>query len=355
MSQVSPPVRILLACAVAFLAAYMLFLRPKPEEAVPPAEPVPTAAPPQADAGGAKAETSAGKLVEKANEAQAAEDARAEELAGGTGDSAAAPGATAAAPQPQLTKTGAPAAAPALDLEALERVPARTRAALRDRKIVVLAVLANRDRQGADDRGVRRELADVDRRGGRVHVQAVPVRRLPRYAPITRGAEINQTPTVMVVDFALRATTLTGWSDAETIDQYVVDAMRNSGALFTSSYLRTVDKLCVARFPSLASAAEPASGREYSAMFASFSTQFGSMRTRIAAATPPKRLQGFDRRVRADIGALAAVSADWHAALGSKPTLSRAVSAQGRYGKRLVALGERLDRRMAAQDVLSCS
>ena len=29
MSQISPPIRILLVCAVAFMAAYMLFLRPK--------------------------------------------------------------------------------------------------------------------------------------------------------------------------------------------------------------------------------------------------------------------------------------------------------------------------------------
>src|SRR3712207_9151757 len=37
MSQISPPIRILLVCAVAFLAAWMLFLRPKDDAGVPAA------------------------------------------------------------------------------------------------------------------------------------------------------------------------------------------------------------------------------------------------------------------------------------------------------------------------------
>ena len=40
MSQISPPIRILVVLAVAVTGVYMLFLRPKTEE-VPPAEPAP--------------------------------------------------------------------------------------------------------------------------------------------------------------------------------------------------------------------------------------------------------------------------------------------------------------------------
>ena len=44
MSQISPPIRILLVCAVAFMAAWMLFLRPSTETGDPAAEaPVPAA------------------------------------------------------------------------------------------------------------------------------------------------------------------------------------------------------------------------------------------------------------------------------------------------------------------------
>ena len=80
MSQISPPIRILLVCAVAFMAAWMLFLRPKTESGAPAASTPTTAAQP-VDAGGEKATSLAGKAVEKANEATAAQDARAEELA----------------------------------------------------------------------------------------------------------------------------------------------------------------------------------------------------------------------------------------------------------------------------------
>ena len=86
MSQISPPIRILLVCAVAFMAAWMLFLRPKTDSGVPAAStPATTATTPPVEAGGDQATSLAGKAVEKANEATAAQDARAEELAGGAG------------------------------------------------------------------------------------------------------------------------------------------------------------------------------------------------------------------------------------------------------------------------------
>ena len=44
MSQISPPIRILLVCAVAFMAAWMLFLRPKTDAGAPAASTPRTAA-----------------------------------------------------------------------------------------------------------------------------------------------------------------------------------------------------------------------------------------------------------------------------------------------------------------------
>src|SRR5215210_9468225 len=94
MSQISPPIRILLVCAVAFMAAWMLFLRPK-DDAGTPAAATPTAPSTRpVDAGGEQSSSLAGKAVEKANEATAAQDARAEQLAGGAGETAATPAAT---------------------------------------------------------------------------------------------------------------------------------------------------------------------------------------------------------------------------------------------------------------------
>ena len=92
MSQISPPIRILLVCAVAFMAAWMLFLRPKDDAGTPAAATPSPAANRPVEAGGEKADNPiAGKAVEKANEATAAQDARAEELAGGVGETTATP------------------------------------------------------------------------------------------------------------------------------------------------------------------------------------------------------------------------------------------------------------------------
>src|SRR5215207_2107787 len=197
MSQISPPIRILLVCAVAFMAAWMLFLRPK-DDAGTPAAATPTAPSSRpVDAAGAKADSLAGKAVEKANEATAAQDARAEELAGGTGETAATPSATAAAPA-ATTATGAPTRVTMPSKEELASVPAPVRRAIVGRKIIVLGVLS---KGGIDDRSVRKRLKLVDKLHGRVFVKALPVERISRYEAITRGADVSQTPSVVIVDF----------------------------------------------------------------------------------------------------------------------------------------------------------
>ena len=56
--------------------------------------------------------------------------------------------------------------------------------------------------------------------------------------------DVQQSPTVVVADPNLEAETLVGYVDAATINQAVVDALRHSGGMFTSSYLRAVDKVC---------------------------------------------------------------------------------------------------------------
>ena len=63
MSQISPPIRILLVLTVAVLGVYMLFLRPKPVE-----DPPPTPAAPNLETD-APAVSEPGKLAEKAQEA----------------------------------------------------------------------------------------------------------------------------------------------------------------------------------------------------------------------------------------------------------------------------------------------
>jgi hypothetical protein len=224
MSQISPPIRILLVCAVAFLAAWMLFLRPKdgagtPVTATPSA---PSTRP--VESGGAKADSLAGKAVENANDATAAQDARAEELAGGAGETAAPPTATAVTPADappvgarprELTKKVADAGG----------LPLRVLRGLADRRVVVLLFWKPK---AAEDKAVRQALTGIDRHKGKVLAHATHVKRIAAYGQITRGADVEQSPTVVVVDRNRKVETLVGFVDRTSIDQAVTDALRNS-------------------------------------------------------------------------------------------------------------------------------
>ena len=227
MSQISPPIRILLVCAVAFMAAWMLFLRPK-DDAGTPAAATPTAPSTRpVEAGGAPAESLAGKAVEQANNATAAQDARAEELAGGAGETAAGTpttGATAVTPVEDPATGTKPGKLTAKAAEA-GGLPVRVLRALGDRKVVVLLFWSPK---AADDKVVRKALSGIDRHKGKVLAHATNVKRIASYGQITRGAEVEQSPTVVVVDRNRKVETLVGYVDRVTIDQAVTDALRNS-------------------------------------------------------------------------------------------------------------------------------
>jgi hypothetical protein len=225
MSQISPPIRILLVCAVAFLAAWMLFLRPKPEAIEPvAAAPTPAATPRPVEAGGAKSDSLAGKAVEKANEATAAQDAQAEQLSGGAGDDAAvtpvpAPGTATATEPPAAGKPGK------LSAKTADGLPLRVLRAIADRKVVVLLFW---NPKAADDQDVRKALSGIDRHHRKVLAHATNIKRIAAYQPITRGADVKQSPTIVVVDRDRKVETLVGYVDRATIDQAVDDALRNS-------------------------------------------------------------------------------------------------------------------------------
>ena len=89
----------------------------------------------------------------------------------------------------------------------------------------MLVLLFYNDRS-ADDKAVRRALSHVDRHGGKVFVDAHWIKNVGPYEPITRGAELEQSPTTVVVDRTLKAESLVGYVDEQTIEQSVVDALR---------------------------------------------------------------------------------------------------------------------------------
>ena len=169
MSQISPPIRILLVCAVAFLAAWMVFLKPGPETVEPAAAPAPAAT--------------------------------------ATTTAATSSAATASADFAAARKAGMP--------ESLVR-------ALSQHKTVAVLFW---NKKAADDRAVRAELRSV-KTGKDVVVHVAPVTDVARYQAIAGGVEVQQSPTLVVVDRNLEADALVGYSDAAAIAQAFDDARR---------------------------------------------------------------------------------------------------------------------------------
>src|SRR3954466_9247856 len=82
MSQISPPIRILLVAVVGLCAAYMLFLRPKAEDTAPAAAPAAATTPVPAKDPGAQTHSKPGAIVQKAVGDTQAASARSKVAAG---------------------------------------------------------------------------------------------------------------------------------------------------------------------------------------------------------------------------------------------------------------------------------
>jgi|KBSSwiStaDraftv2_1062776.scaffolds.fasta_scaffold205983_2 hypothetical protein len=217
MSQISPPIRIVLICAVAFMAAWMTVLKPKPVTAEPDGSTATTTT--QAPT----AQSAAGQFAQRAEAAKATAESAAAKAAGE--DTAAAATGTSAATKAGTTAVATGGATAAAKPAKPAGLPTRVRTALADDKVVVLLFWTPR---AADDRAVHAELAKVDRHAGKVVVQAAPVARIARFQRITRGADVAQSPTVVVVGRDRKAETLVGYVDHVSVDQLVTDALRNS-------------------------------------------------------------------------------------------------------------------------------
>ncbi len=334
MSQISPPIRIVLVAAIALMAAYMLFMRPKDEVVPPPPAPAPnvdTSAP---------AVSSPGKAAEAAQGAVDATNQHLQEVGGEAGTATGSAGGATA-------QGGAQAAV----REDLEGVPAPVAKAIGKQQVLVLLFW---NEKSADDRAVRQELRKVDDWDGRVYKQAAPIRSISRYGRITRGADVEQSPTVVVVDPELRAESLVGFVDAATIEQAVVDAMRNSTGLYKHVYMREINQVC-ARFAN-AVFAEPdnVSRSEYAAQLTRSKRRWTQFAADFKAIKAPKRYRALRRATVRDNAALTAIYTQWAAYLGPRPTATRVISGAARFGPRERQIVQRYDKRMDDANALSC-
>jgi len=348
MSQISPPVRIALVAVVALLAAWMLFLRPKTEE-IPPPAPAATA---PAKQPGNTAQSAAGKAVQAAANAKATAESAAKARAGET-PATSAPATTASKPATTAAKPPATAAADKLGVDpaALASLPRGVRKALQARRIVVLGFF---NRAALDDRLTKKQLAKVHRFHGRVYVHAASLKAVQRYQVITRGVDVSQTPSVVVIDRKLKAQLLTGFVDHVRIEQAVVDAMRRSDmAVVKTPYLRKVNALCGTYVSGFYAALEPGVDGSTRSSLAENTRLVDRFAARFGALKAPKGYQSFKARWLAD---LKLTSTADHAVLAAAKgkSLKRTVAALNKYDKPLNKAGDRLVKTSRQHDMLAC-
>jgi hypothetical protein len=77
----------------------------------------------------------------------------------------------------------------------------------------------------SDDQAMARELATVPTHGGKVVKLAVPVNELTSFGMITQQVPVVTAPTLVLIDAARQATTITGYADPLEISQRVDDAL----------------------------------------------------------------------------------------------------------------------------------
>jgi hypothetical protein len=341
MSQISPPVRIVLVAVVAFLAAWMLFLRPKTEE-IPPPAPAATA---PAKQPGNTAQSAAGKAVQAAANAKATAESAAKARAGET-PATSAPATTAAKPP-------ATAAADKLDVDptALASLPRGVSKALQARQIVVLGFF---NRAALDDRLTKKQLEKVHRFHGRVYVHAASLKAVQRYQVIARGVDVSQTPSVVVIDRNLKAQLLTGFVDHVRIEQAVVDAMRRSGmAVVKTPYLRKVNALCGTYVSGFYAGLEPGVDGSTRSSLAENTRSVDRFAARFGALKAPKGYKSFKARWLADLKLTSTADHAVLAAMKGK-SLKRIVAAVDRYEKPLNKADDRLVKTSRQHDMLAC-
>jgi hypothetical protein len=348
VSQISPPIRILVIAVLGLLAAYMLLLRPKDE--VVPASPTPAGN----VATGKPAVSGAGKIAEKAKAAVDASNAKSQETAETAGSEGAA-----ATPAAKPATKAAPAAKPApvaatKDGVSLAGLPKSVAKPLAKDKVLVLLFWNNKS---ADDRAVRSQLRKVSRWDGMVAVRAASIKDVSRYGRITRGADVSQSPTTLVVDRNLKATPLVGYFDTKSIDQAAFDALRNSGGYLKAAYLEKVNETCAAIGNDARFVARPNSFGELGTWASSGKRVASRMNTRFAAIKAPERFRGFKRATVADHKFLVSYYADWAAFLGKRPTASRFMAGVAKFSGRerqYKAVAKKYNKRMDDRNLVSC-
>ena len=340
VSQISPPIRILLVLTVAVLGVYMLFLRPK-TEVIPPVEPAGTSV-----SQPGKVRDAAEDAVDAAN-GQLAQQESTDGVDAGEAAAGTAPATKGA--KPGTAQAGA-AAKPAEDLKGL---PKPVRKAIRADKVLVILFSNGKS---YDDKAVEKALTKVDRWDGRVFVHTAPIKQISKYGRIARGVSVEQSPTVVVADRGLRAETLVGFVDRGRIDQAVADARRNSAGLYVDSYLKAVDKICFAhsnRWDSVPFAWFP-SGRAADRRLNELDAVWASFAADVDAVKAPEKWRAFHTATVADVNAYGAVLHRTSVAVTPKQSAIKADAVLSKGEADVKPIAKRMRHRFNGENLARC-
>ena len=292
MDKISLPFRVLLIVALLFAVVWFLVLRPKPVEGTEPATPTAPGV-----AGLANDVAKAHGAVDASNAAAARSEGAANAVGGSSTSATAKPSATSAKPagaaarSATATKPAAkPAAAPAkpgLADDAAPGDPSRPLLASVDAGKVVVVLFWNA--KAADDRATRRGLRSIDLHGGKVVASAVPIADVGRYEAITRGVQVLESPTVLVIGAGGKARAITGYTQAKEIDQAVSDiggkGFEARKAFRHSGFAAVADDACKDfRYAVDQKADPPTTVRALSKALGTAAQELGHTRNRLAKA-----------------------------------------------------------------------
>jgi hypothetical protein len=247
VDQVSRPMQIALVAVVLLAGMWFTVLKPKPADdtaSVTPATPTPTATTSATKV--APGVTGLTKAVDKAKAASAKSDATNAKIQAATGSKPAASNATApakakATKSVAATKTTAkaktltqtPAAKPKTKAKATTDTASTVDPS--DRLLAFLAkgktLVVLFEGKGSDDKAARKAVHETAKADPKHVVSAyVPIGKVGDYEKITSDVQVYGSPTILVIGADRKATALTGFVDAPSIQQAVGDARREAAA-----------------------------------------------------------------------------------------------------------------------------
>lgn len=242
--------QIALVAVVLLAGMWFTVLKPKPADdtaSVTPATPAPTAQAPTKVAPGVKGLSGAVDKAKAASSTSDATNAKIQSATGGNGStsSAASPAKAKATKSVAATKgktlTATPATAKAkakTTMAAKAKATTKPAAAKVDPSDRLLAYLAKGktlvvlfEGKGADDKAARKAVHQTAKADPKHVVSAyVPINEVGDYEKITSDVQVYGSPTILVIGADRKATALTGFVDAPSVQQAVGDARREAAA-----------------------------------------------------------------------------------------------------------------------------